>query len=228
MLPPGLEFRRGCVVLSAFGAAALVLAATMELLLGSWLTLTAWMAAMVVVAFLGAVAFAVARTISPDERDLIERSQRQILPALALQSDSDRSPVRVPLAPGWLAARRLGDRPDLCWLIADERGFTVPAWVIDGRPRVIGLHDTVTVAWTDIRRWRLRTDSDGPDTHELWTAHPWFSGPVAKRWPTLRIRRRDVQDEPSLLHAVRTLGQLPVEVEPEPSRRRRAIRSPGQ
>ena len=224
VLPPGIERRRGCVVLSGFGAVVLVLSATAEFLAGPWMTLTSWVFAIAGAALLGAVAFAVARSISPEERDLIERSQRRILPPLAVPPDADRSPVRVALMPGRLASRRLGDRPDLRWLEADADGLTVPAWVIDGRPRTIGLRDTVTVAWGDIARWRVRTDSDGPDTHELRTHRSWCSGRSTKRWPTLRIRRREVEDESALLDAVRSLGQLPVEVEPEPRTRRRAPR----
>lgn len=222
VLPPGLERRRGCVAMSGFGALVLVLAATAELLTGSWLTVTAWAAAMAGSGMLAAVAVVVARSISAEERDLIERSQRRILPALALPTEADRSPVQVALVPGWFVARRLGDRPELRRLVADDRGLTVPGWVIEGRPRSIGLQDSITVAWDDIRRWRVRTDSDGPDTHELWTARPWISGRSTKRWPTLRIRRRELRDEPALLHAVRSLGQLPVEVEPEPAGRPRA------
>lgn len=223
-LPAGLECRRGCAILSGFGAVVLVLAATAEHLFGLRPTTTAWAIVIAGAAFLATIAVAVARTISPEERDLIERSQRRILPALALPPDAGRAPVQVALAPGWYVARRLGDRPELRQITADAAGLTVPGWVIEGRPRTIRSHDTVTVAWVDITRWRVRTDSDGPDTHDIWTTRPWFDARSTKHWRTLQLRRQEVGDEQSLLLAVRTLGQLSVEVEPEPAGRRR--RSP--
>ena len=180
-----------------------------------------WASMAGIAGLLAVVAVSVARSIGPEERDLIERAGRRILPPLPRPPDAEPTPVRLALRPGRLTARRLRDRPDLGWLVVTPDGLEIPTWAIDGRPRPVGRLDTVTVAWHDIERWRVRTDSDGPDLHVLRTARPWFDGRTAKRWPTLDIRRRVVLDESALLLVVRTVGQLAVEMEPEPAGRRR-------
>lgn len=92
----------------------------------------------------------------------------------------------------------------------DDHGMTIPVRCLVSCPRPERDADVITVVWSNIERWAVCSDSDGPDTYDIDTAQPWAGDRDAKRWPTLRIRRSLVVDEVLLLDLARSIGQISI------------------
>lgn len=146
----------------------------------------------------------------PSDRALIAGSQRRHLGPL---DPIDRGEVRRVGLKLRRRARRLSD-PSQHVIVVDGRGLTVPLWALCWRPRVLKRtgESTLTIEWTNIATWRVRSDSEGPDTYDIETRRPWYETDKT-HWPVLRIDRALMLDEIELLDAVRSLGQLPIQLE---------------
>jgi hypothetical protein len=164
------------------------------------------------------------RSLSDVDREVLDQAQRRVVapPPLAhgdavIDLDLDPEPevvgfvdldaVRVPLRPGPIWSRRLVDRPDLRAITSDRSGLNVPAWLLEGRPRVIDAYEVVTIRWSTIERFRVRADGHGPSTYDITCT------PAAGLPTRFRVRRQEVTDEVALLDHVRTVGRITVELE---------------
>lgn len=119
----------------------------------------------------------------------------------------DVDAVQVELRPGPIWRRRLADRPDLLWIVADRDGLHVPGWLVEQRSRMIEGTDRVTIPWDAIGRFRVRADGESGGTYEI-TRRPDGGSPL--RW---LIRRREITDEVVLLDHARRLGRVTIELE---------------
>jgi len=115
--------------------------------------------------------------------------------------------VRVVLHPGPVTRRRLAGRPDALVVTADAERLDVPAWIVEGRSRLIERTDRVLIPWRSIERFRVRAQRDGPGVYDI-TARPDVPPPV--RW---RIRRDEITDELALLDHARRVGRVTIELE---------------
>jgi hypothetical protein len=135
-------------------------------------------------------------------------ADQAVLDAGESSLDLTRGPaVRVVLHPGPITRRRLAGRPDALVVTADADGLDVPAWIVEGRSRLIERADRVLIPWASIERFRVRATSDGPDVYDI-TARP--DAPAPRRW---RVRRDEITDELTLLDHVRRVGRVTIELE---------------
>lgn len=143
-------------------------------------------------------------TSAADRLELREASNRP-LPPLAPVDGA----LEIDLEPGW-SARDTTNRQ----IVLDADGLHVPVWTINMAPRSLEKRGqpVVSVRWADIDRWRVRSDTDGPDLYEITTRNPWFAT-HKPRWPNLRIERRVITDEIALLDGIRSIGQISIELE---------------
>ena len=119
----------------------------------------------------------------------------------------DVDAVPVALRPGPIWRRRLVDRPDLLWIVADRDGLHVPGWLIEQRSRMIEGTDRVTIPWDAIARLRVRPDGETGGTYDITRRS---DGGSPARWV---IRRREVTDEVALLDHARRIGRVTIELE---------------
>lgn len=119
----------------------------------------------------------------------------------------DVDAVQVELRPGPIWRRRLADRPDLIWIVADRDGLHVPGWLVERRSRMIEATDRVTIPWGAIERFRVRPDGETGGTYDITRRS---DGGSPARW---LIRRREITDEVVLLDHARRLGRVTIELE---------------
>lgn len=151
------------------------------------------------------------RRLSPDDRSTLRAASRRVIEPVAVAGRAD--PIAVPLRPGPIRRRRLRHRPDLLMIRADREGLEVPTWLLDSPAPQMRRQEWVRLAWADIERWRVTTDSEGPDTYELTMATGWAVAPTTRWRARVRIRRDEILDEVALLDHVRSVGAHPIELE---------------
>lgn len=155
---------------------------------------------------LGIVASARALTADGHELDPLPGRGPEPEPIVDLDV-IDVDAVQVGLRPGPIWRRRLADRPDLLWIVADRDGLHVPGWLVERRSRMIEGTDRVTIPWGAIERFRVRADGDTGGTYDI-TRRPDGGSPA--RW---LVRRREITDEVVLLDHARTAGRITIELE---------------
>jgi len=143
------------------------------------------------------------RTAGPVAPDVDATRADDPLPAWDF-IDADATWIALEPRPLW--ARRLVDHPDALWLTADRDGLSVPAWLLEGRPRVIDSFERVLVPWTAIDRFRVRPRDDQPARYEITTR---VERGTTRVW---RVRRAELVEEVRLLDHVRTAGGVTIEL----------------
>jgi len=184
------------------GLVAIVLGLILVILAieGVRLSILPWAVALGVLAALVAFVVWLARRFTPAERAEVQASQRRFLRPLA--ADGGPDVVRVPLRRGWWHRRSID--PALLMLVADDAGMQVPRALFE-RPRPTG-DPVVAVPWPLIARWRVQSDSDGPDVYVLDLAEASLGRERCE------INRQWITDEVALLDRARRAG-LTIELE---------------
>lgn len=164
---------------------------------------------------LAAVAFvvnrAVHRSMSEADRAAITASQRLHLDPL--ERVDGVAVRRFDLTGRRRRPRHDDDRTEPAIIVGPE-GVDIPLVAAVWAPRALKRSDaaTVTIEWGNVAAWRVRSDSDGPDTIDIETHRPWYET-GRSQWPALRLHRNRIADQAGLLDAVRSIGQLTVVLE---------------
>jgi len=204
-VPKRIRRRVTVVVTVAFLGLGLLFLAGVAVLEGVRLDLVTWLVIVGIAAIgVGAIPL-VLRTLSTADRAIIEQAERRRLPPLPCATGAPS--LLVALHPGFLWRRRLEDRPDLLVLEADSNGMRVPGWLFLGPTPGVDRFAVHHLPWSDITRFQVQADSDGPD---VYTIEVVSQTGYSTCW---RVLRRPVTDEIALLDQVRSVGALTVELE---------------
>ncbi len=152
------------------------------------------------------------RSFSPDDRGVLRASQRRVLPPA--EPPATLEPLRVLLQPGPIWQRRLDKKADgvpdgdlsLC-LVADGGGLSVPNWLVERGGKRSPPNDRTVIPWDGVTRFRVLSDSDGPDLFEITVTTGEDSNEL------VRVRRREITDVIAVLDYVRAVGQVTIDLE---------------
>jgi len=219
-VPKPLARRASVAITVTMGCAAVVLMIVVLHLEGVRFSAPTWLTLAAIAGVVSAVMAWLVRTISPEERAILRAAQRRTLPPLDPRPATGSLQVRLQPGPIW--RRRIEARseaggpahrssvPDVggpLFLEADQSGLSLPNWLVEGREKRVAPYDRTVVRWDAVTRFRVRSDSDGPDLFEITAADADGSRAL------VRVRRREITDEIALLDYVRSVGQTPVDLE---------------
>lgn len=204
--PRALQRRGSRIVTLTMLAIALVAIVLISTLEGARFDGITWFVLLVTAAtFLGTARITYLR-LSPDDRETLRLASHRVLDPLP-PADA----VEIRLAPGKRQRRRMTpDSPSSIAVTAE--GLAVPGWVLHVPPRRVGPDEIIHLPWSDVTKFRVCNDSDGPDLYHVTVRADGGRDPV---W---RVRRHEVTDEIALLDAVRAVGQQAIDLEADVAR----------